>query len=229
MSKIWLWLGAAALVVVIAIVAMFLFMGNDSGHRPVAATSAPGTASAPSRTAPGDGVALKPTDHVLGDPNAPITILDYSSLTCPHCAGFHIDVLPGLQKKYIDTGKVKLVYRDFPLDGTALRAATLAECVAPEKYYGFLTILFEGQQSWAGAQDPIAALSKLGKLSGLSEQAVADCFANEKLNDDVVSERLEGEQKYDVRSTPTFVIDGRTYSGALTMEQLDSILQPLVK
>ena len=230
MSKIWLWAGATLVVIGIAVVAWFAFLRPDSGgQRPTAASTAPSPSAAPSRAAPVADATVKPNDHVLGDPNAPVTILDYSSLTCPHCARFHVDVLPALQQKYIDTGKVKLIYRDFPLDGTALRAATLAECVAPEKYYGFLQVLFEGQQSWAGAADPIAALSKLGKLSGLSEQAIADCFANEKLNDEVVAERLEGEQKYDIRSTPTFIIGGRTYSGALTMEQLDSILQPLIK
>ena len=146
------------------------------------------------------------SERVLGDPNAPITILEYSSLTCPHCATFHANTLPQLKKDYIDTGKVKLVFRDFPFDRAALQASMLARCSNPERYFGFLDVLFKSQNKWAGASDPAQALAQTGKLAGVGDQQFKECLANEALANKLIERRLEAEQKYQVQSTPTFVI-----------------------
>ncbi|HSK39478.1 MAG TPA: thioredoxin domain-containing protein [Arenibaculum sp.] len=145
-------------------------------------------------------------DRVLGDPNAPTTIYDYSSLTCPHCAAFHTETLPDLKEQYIDTGKAKLVYRDFPFDAVGLRAAMLARCSPPERYYGFLDVLFRSQQSWSRAEDPMQTLAQTGKLAGVSQQEFDACMDNQELVDGILKRRLEAEQRFQVGSTPSFVI-----------------------
>src|SRR5258708_38117678 len=138
-------------VVAVAAIAAGVYFGT----RP---SSSQATAPAAAAQVADKGTLLKvqPTDHVLGDPNAPITLIEYASLTCPHCAQFNVAGLPELKKKWIDTGKVKLVYRDFPLDQTALKAAQLAECSGKDKYFGVVDMTFETQPKWATASDPIA-------------------------------------------------------------------------
>jgi len=146
------------------------------------------------------------TERVLGDPNAPITILEYSSLTCPHCAGFHANTLPQLKKDYIDTGKAKLVFRDFPLDRAALQAGMLVRCSNPERFFGFLDVLFKSQDKWARASDPTKALAQTGKLAGVSDDQFKACMSNEALANKLIERRLEAEKKYGVESTPTFIV-----------------------
>jgi protein-disulfide isomerase len=188
--------------------------------------------SASPASAPGDvqlvEAELWPDDRFMGAADAPVTMIEYSSLTCPHCAAFHRDTLPQLKKEYIDTGKVRLVYRDFPLDKTALRAAMLARCVEPKRYFGLLDVLFGGQDGWSRAKDPIAALRAIGRLAGMSNEKIAACMADAKLETGILNSRLKGTQQHDVRSTPTFIISGRKVAGALPFEEFDKILRPLV-
>ena len=164
----------------------------------------------------------------LGDPQAPVTIIEYASLTCPHCAQFHTEVLPELKERYIAPGKVRMVYRDFPLDQQALNAAVLAHCAGPDRYFSFLDVLFETQGSWARADDPIAALKRLGKLGGLTDAEMDACFADEELTDNILRTRLEGQNQYQIGSTPTFVIDGKTYSGARDIDEFSGLIDPLL-
>ena len=116
-----------------------------------------------------------------------------------------------------------------PLDGVALRAAAMAECVPRERYFGILSILFESQESWATAADPLAALAVIGKTAGLSDAEITRCTTDEAHLDTVVAERMAGDQRYSIRSTPSFIIDGKTYSGMLTTEQMQELLAPLVQ
>jgi protein-disulfide isomerase len=173
------------------------------------------------------------TDRVLGDPNAPVTIYDYSSMTCPHCAAFHTDTLPQLKKDFIDTGKAKLVFRDFPFDAVALRASMLARCSPPERYFGFLDVLFRSQQKWATAQDPLASLAQTGRLAGVSQQDFDACMANEELVNGLVQKRLDAEQKYEVRSTPTFVLvrgdQEEKLVGNQPLEQFAAVIERLAQ
>lgn len=176
----------------------------------------------------GDTSAAELQEQSLGDPQAPVTIIEYASLTCPHCAQFHTEVLPELKERYIAPGKVRMIYRDFPLDQQALNAAALAHCAGPDRYFSFLDVLFKTQASWARADDPIAALKRLGKLGGLTDQEMDACFADEELTDSILRTRLDGQNQYQIGSTPTFIIDGETYSGARDIDEFSALIDPLL-
>jgi len=163
-------------------------------------------------------------ERILGRPEAPITIIEYSSLTCPHCASFHRDTLPTIKKNWIEPGKARLVYRDFPLDGLALRAAALASCVEGEAYFGFLDALFRGQARWSRAKDPTAALAQVARLAGIDQKTFDGCIADKEEMDRILKQKVEGTQAYDIESTPTFIINGRKVPGALPAQQFEKIL-----
>jgi protein-disulfide isomerase len=167
-------------------------------------------------------------EQVMGDPAAPVTMIEYSSLTCPHCAAFHVETLPELKSRYIDTGKVKLVMRDFPLDGVALKAALLAHCAGPERYFTFLNALFANQERWARARDPLAALEQLALAGGLGKERLAACWADREMEDGVLAMRLSGEQEFQIRSTPSFIIGGEVYPGNRSPEDFAAIIEPLL-
>lgn len=192
-------------------------------------TSAARPQSAPLPAAAGERLSfvVKPDDMVLGNPDAKVTIVEYASLTCPHCANFHINTLPALKSDYIDKGLVKLIYRDFPLDGLALRAAMMAQCAGPDRYYGFLELLFGRQVQWATAKDPLEGLAAIGKIGGMSEDEFKTCLTDKTVEQKVLSAALEGEKTYAVRATPTIFIDGLRYSG-MSIEQLRAILDPII-
>jgi protein-disulfide isomerase len=175
----------------------------------------------------GESSAAEPGEHALGNPDAPVTIIEYASLTCPHCASFHNDVLPGLKEKYIAPGKVRLIYRDFPLDQRALQAATLAHCVGPDRYFGFLDVLFETQKTWAGSEG-LEPLRQLGRLAGLSEEQMDGCLADQELMDSILQQRLTAQNEHEVQSTPSFVIDGETYAGSRDLEGFSEVIEPLL-
>jgi protein-disulfide isomerase len=167
-------------------------------------------------------------EGVLGDPNAPVTIIEYFSLTCPHCAAFHKETLPVLKQRYIDTGKVKLVLRDFPLDRFALFAAVIAHCAGPERYPAFVDVFLETQQQWARADDPVAVLKQIAQLGGLAPEQADACLADQAMIDAVLKMRLEGENTYKVQSTPSFIIGGKLYAGHNTPERFAELIEPLL-
>jgi protein-disulfide isomerase len=169
-------------------------------------------------------LAVQPGDRVLGKADAPITIIEYASLTCPHCAHFDVDVLPKLKEKWIDTGKAKLVLRDFPLDEPALRAAMVARCAPPERFYPLVDTFFAQQEQWATTRDYRAALEKLAKLGGISNKEIAACIADKKLEDQIAQSRLTAAQQLGVDATPTFFINGKKFDGAPTLEAFDQAL-----
>lgn len=148
-------------------------------------------------------------DRVLGNPDAPVTIIDYSSLTCPHCADFHTTTLPQIKKEYLDTGKAKLIFRDFPFDQWALKASALARCAPKERYYPLLDVLFKQQNVWSRAADPAKALKQIGALAGVPEAAVDACWASKELTDGILQIQIDGSVKDKVEATPTFVINGK--------------------
>lgn len=176
------------------------------------------------RRALADEVPVADGERILGRPEAPITIIEYSSLTCPHCAAFHQDTLPTVKKNWIEPGKARLVYRNFPLDGLALRAAALASCVEGEAYFGFLDALFRSQQRWARAKDPTAALAKIARLAGLDQKTFDGCIADKEEMDRILKQKVDGTKAYDIESTPTFIINGRKVPGALKPQQFEKIL-----
>ena len=170
------------------------------------------------------GLSITKDDRVLGNPDAPITIIEYASLTCPHCAHFANDVLPELKKKWIDTGKVKLVLRDFPLDEPALRAAMIARCAPPDRFYAYVDTFFAAQDKWVMARDYREALARLVKLGGMSKDEFDKCLQNTALENKIVEGRLIASKEHDVNSTPTFFINGTKFTGAPTLEEFDKVL-----
>jgi len=169
-----------------------------------------------------------PEDRVLGKADAPITIIEYASLTCPHCAEFDKDTLPKIKQDWIDTGKAKLIYRDFPLDGLALRAAMLARCAPPERYFAFIDTLFQSQQSWA-RNDWEPALGRIAKLGGMSEEQFKKCMSDEALGNAVVQMRTTAANEYGVESTPTFFINGKRVVGDVSIEEMEKEIKPFLK
>ena len=176
----------------------------------------------------GESSASEVAERAIGDADAPVTIIEYSSLTCPHCATFHNEVLPDLKEQYIETGKVRMIFRDFPLNEPAVDAAVLAHCAGPDRYVGFLDVLFQTQASWASSPDPRQALKQLGKLGGLDEGQMDACFNDESMVDGVLQSRLEGQNEHKVQSTPTFVINGETHAGNRSIDEFAEIIDPLV-
>ena len=167
-------------------------------------------------------------DRVLGDPKAPVTLEEYASLTCPHCAAFHKDVLPVLKKDYIDTGKVKLVYRDYPLDRLALAATMMARCAPKERYFGLLETLMRTQESWARSPDPNAALQRLGQVAGLSKESFDACMNDKEVFDGIMAIRAEYDEKVKITGTPTFVLDGRKLNIANSADEFRKVLDAAV-
>lgn len=168
-------------------------------------------------------------DMVMGAANAPVTVIEYASLTCPHCARFHTDTLPKLKSTYIDTGVVKYVFRDFPLDRLALSGAMIAQCAGPERYFNFLDVFFRQQTSWAkgNEQEAMAALRRLARLGGMSDAQIDSCLANKQVQDGILATSVAGQNQFQVRSTPTLIINGERHAGALSFEELDKIIKPL--
>lgn len=164
----------------------------------------------------------------LGSDKAPVTIVEYASLTCPHCAKFANSTFEALKTKYIDTGKVHFIYRDFPFDQVGLRAAMMARCAGPDQFFGFLAVLFKSQESWAGAKDPLDELAKIGRLGGMSKEQFDACMNDKALMDGILNGRLEAEQKLEVKATPTFIINGVKHEGDMPIEEFDKILEPLL-
>lgn len=169
-------------------------------------------------------------DMVMGAPNAPVTIIEYASLTCPHCANFHTGSLPQIKEQYIDKGLVKFVYRDFPLDRAALWASMLARCAGPDRYFAFLDVLFRQQSTWARGNDPQQiqdALKRLSRLGGFSDALFHECLQNKAVETAVLDQSLKGEREFKISSTPTLIINGKKHSGSITFEELDKVLKPL--
>lgn len=191
----------------------------------VAMTAAGSIAALPAQAA---GPQMQESDKVLGDRNAPLTIIEYASMTCPHCANFHMNGFAALKENYIDSGKAKLVFRHFPFDRYAFQASVLAECAGPEKFFAVTDILFKRQAEWARDSDPTQALIKIGKQAGISQAKFEACLADEKLGEEILSQRLVGSTEYKVNSTPTLFIEGEMYDGKRDFATLDAYLKSLM-
>lgn len=173
---------------------------------------------------------LKPgalAEKQLGKDDAKVTIVEYASMTCPHCAHFHETTLPELKTKYIDTGKARLIFREFPFDPRAEAGFMLARC-AGDNYFPMVDVLFKQQQNWAVAENVKDAMFQLSKLAGFTQESFNACLTDQKLLDQVRSVQKRGADEFKVDSTPTFFINGQTYKGALSIEELSAIIDPLL-
>ena len=158
------------------------------------------------------------SEMALGSPDAPVTMIEYSSLGCPHCAAFHRDTLPRIKKEYIDTGKLRLVYRDFPLGTPALAASMIARCAGPKKFFAFIEMLFRSQAQWSRSDNPLEALTQVSRFGGLTEADVKACLKYQPLLESIRKGAEAAQEKYQVNSTPTFLIGGGMISGAQPFE-----------
>ena len=156
----------------------------------------------------------------LGREDAPIQVIEFFSMTCSHCASFHKNTFPQIKTQLIDQGVVRFEMRAFPLDGLALRAHAMARAVATEKYYPMVAMLLEKQDVWAGAEDPIDALRKLGRLAGVSSAEFDKIMRNRLLLESIVEKRQEALRQWEVQATPSFVINNQTViSGSLSFDE----------
>lgn len=163
-------------------------------------------------------------EMVKGDPDAPVTIIEYASMTCGHCASFHNNTWPALEEKYVDTGQARLIVREFPFDPRAAAAFMLARCAPNDGYFPMIDVLFQQQSVWARAQNARTALENIAKLAGFTQESFEACLTDQKLLDDVNAIRTRGAEEFGVNATPTFFINGDKYTGALTLEQMSAII-----
>ena len=170
-------------------------------------------------------------EMVMGNDKAPVTVIEYASMTCPHCANFQEKTFPELKKRYIDTGKVRYVLRDFPLDNLAGAVFVLAHCAAkddPTKYYSMVDTLFREQRTWA-VEKPVPPLMAIAKQAGLTEDSFNACLTNQKAWDAMESVRQRGIKQFKVDSTPTFFINGTRVAGAVSIEEFAKVIDPYLK
>ena len=166
-------------------------------------------------------------EKVLGNADAPVTIVEYASMTCGHCANFHNDTLPAIKEKYIDTGKARLIFREFPFDPRAEAGFMLARC-ADDKYSAMVDVLFKQQRSWATVDNAREALLQIARLAGFSQESFEACLTNQQLLDDVRAVRTRGANDFGIDATPTFFINGNKYSGALKVAEMSAIIDSLL-
>ncbi|AMJ58980.1 DsbA family protein [Bosea sp. PAMC 26642] len=166
-------------------------------------------------------------DVWVGNADAKVTIIEYASLTCGHCAAFHNDTWPALKAKYIDTGKVRFTLREFPLDPLATAGFMLARCNGNDKYMAMTDLLFSQQRTWAFTEKPVDALSLMVKQAGFTQDSFEACLKRQDIYDAVTVVKDRGA-KAGVDSTPTFFINGTKRSGALSIAEFDKILEPLL-
>ena len=183
---------------------------------------------APVALARAAGIGERPGDLAVGDPDAPVTVIEFFSLTCPSCLRFHKNVYNRLKPDYVDTGKVRFVARDFPLNAPALQAAVLAHCAGRERYFTFIDVLFQTFDDWAGSRDYTDMLAQIGELGGVSRDQFADCLADQDLENTIFQSIMDGQAEYDVSGTPTLVVNGAKYDGKMTFDALSRHIDHLL-
>lgn len=164
------------------------------------------------------------SEKVLGSPTAPVTMIEYSSLTCSHCGDFHVITFPLIKTAYVDTGRVKFVYRDFPLNEPAIVASMVARC-SGDRYFTALGALFSSQSSWASAADSTGGIKTVVAGLGMTSNDVDACLASTELRSGILAIKQGGVQEYGINATPTFVINGQKVVGALSYAEFSAIIQ----
>jgi len=177
---------------------------------------------------------LKPDalpEMVMGDDKAPVTVIEYASMTCSHCARFQEATFPEFKKRYIDTGKVRYIAREFPLDSLAAAAFMLARCAGENdktKYFALIDTLYRQQRTWA-VERPLAPLFAIAKQAGFTQQTFDACLSNQKVLDGIESVRQRAAKQFKVDSTPTFFINGTKAAGALSIDEMAKLIEPYLK
>jgi protein-disulfide isomerase len=219
---------------IVALAAGALIVGGQSLADPTPATSNP----APAQPAEETGTLTIP-DMTLGNKDAPINLIEYASMTCPHCAHFDAEVFPELKKNYIDTGKVYYVFREFPLDGVALRASMVARCMDKSRFFGFIHALFHTQTTWANPEvwnnektpideklTPMANLAK--QQGGLSREQFDKCVNDTAMGKQIAMQEERGRTVFNVPGTPAIYVNGKFFAQGNDFMALDAYLKQLL-
>ena len=164
-------------------------------------------------------------DSFLGSADAPVTVIEYSSLGCPHCSDFHAQVLPDIKRTFIDTGKVRWVIRDFPLSQLPLAGAVVARCAGPNGYPALIEALFRTQESWMSNKDPLGALEKLASVAGIDRARFNACLDDQELIKAVIDQRREAADKYGIDGTPSFIVNGEKVVGFVPFATMQTVLE----
>jgi len=152
-------------------------------------------------------------EWVLGDIDAPITMIEYASMSCPHCAAFHIETLPIIKKEYIDTGKVKLIFRDFPFNLPALQGSMITKCVGEDLYFKYLDALFSLQKKWVKSKGSRESLFNILSNTGMTKEEFDECLNNKDLENKILSHQIRAHEEYNIKTTPSFIINGTLIEG----------------
>lgn len=168
-------------------------------------------------------------DRSIGSETAPVTIIEYASLTCPHCAHFATTNLAAVKEKLVNTGKLRLVFRDFPLDQYAMKAAKMARCVEPSKYFDLIEVIFKNQERWTKADDQVKSLMQLGSLAGMDETTMIACMNNDELESAIAASVNEAQSKFEIKATPTFVVNYgvESFTGAQDVSKFEEVVNRL--
>ena len=175
-----------------------------------------------------DPAAADTQGHALGSPQARVILIEYASMTCDNCAAFHRSILPEIRKRYIDSGLVRFVYNDFPLDGTALKAALLPHCVGSERYFDAVEETYRMSAQWIRPASTLGALIAIGEQLGASRESIAACLQDPTVQDMVLNSRLDAQRDHKVKGTPTFVFNGEVIEGLLTLDAMSRRLDALL-
>jgi len=173
---------------------------------------------------------LAPTplgDVIQGSETAPVTIVEYASLTCPHCRDFAMHTFPELKKRYIDTGKVRFIFREYALNDIDMLAIVISRCAPKDRYLPLIETLYEKQDVWA-VNNPVPPLLAIAKQAGFTDESFKACASNQQIIDGVKAQREAGS-KFGVSSTPTFFINGEKLVGGKKIDEFEKILQPYLK
>ncbi len=214
---------AIAAVVVVAAGALYFFL-NRQDAVVIEADAAAGTTPAQSSQGGALMVAGPLGEMALGDANAPNVVIEYASMTCPHCQRFHAEVFDAFKEKYIDTGKVRFLFREYPLDPLATAAIMIARCAPADRQFAIVDLLFDNQRQWAFVQDPTTALRNLVRQAGFTQESFQACLTNQEILDGVNWVKDRATSEFGVNSTPTFFVNGTQLRGEQSLEAFDAAL-----
>tara|TARA_B100001123_G_C15202119_1_gene983813 strand:- start:332 stop:955 length:624 start_codon:yes stop_codon:yes gene_type:complete len=168
---------------------------------------------------------------VIGSDDAPVKIKVFSSLTCPHCANFHINVVNEIKKKYVDAGKVQLIFIDFPLDQIAFNASKLLHCLDKKKQITFLDIIYETQSTWTNETDASGINQNLKNIVGnlgINSVEFDKCLINDEISDKILNGRIKAVKKYSIESTPTIIINEKKFEGSVSFKNIEKKIEKLI-
>ncbi len=163
-------------------------------------------------------------DMELGSADAPVTVIEYASLTCPHCASFHRDTWPAIKAQYVDTGKARFIFREVYFEQFGLWASMIARCGGESTFHSYISTFLNRQQEWTRAEDVVAEMMRIGRLGGLPAERMQACLTDADFMNRLVADYQANATEHNVRSTPTFIINGESHSGAMSAAQFSALL-----